>query len=154
VWITLLALKDKDGMVQSSVVGLAYTAKVSLAECEAALLVLSSPDKNDTSKVDEGRRIREVKGGWQIINHELYQFSTEEKREYWRQKKAAERARKPRRSRQNNGPMPGFSASMMAAEAGSQEGVDAIENDLDEQREIRKRESELKQLGKDDETPF
>jgi hypothetical protein len=44
--------------------------------------------------VDDGRRIREVPGGWQLTNHSLYQFSTEERREYWRRKKAAERLKK------------------------------------------------------------
>lgn len=94
VWITMMALKDKDGIVQSSVVGLADAAKVTPEECREALVVLSSPDEEDTSKVDEGRRIREVPGGWALTNHSLYQFSTEEKREYWRRKKAAERQKK------------------------------------------------------------
>lgn len=94
VWVTMLALKDKDGKVQSSVVGLADAAKVSLEECREALEVLSSPDPEDTSKVDEGRRVREIPGGWELTNHALYQFSTEEKREYWKRKKAVERAKK------------------------------------------------------------
>ncbi len=94
VWITMMALKDKDGVVQSSVVGLADAAKVTPDECRQALVTLSSPDPDDTSKVDEGRRIREVPGGWVLTNHSLYQFSTEERREYWRRKKAAERLRK------------------------------------------------------------
>lgn len=95
MWITLLALKDANGIVQSSVVGLADAAKVSLEECQAALAVLLAPDENDTSKVEDGRRIREVPGGWLIINHDLYRFSTEARRELWRQQKAEERARKP-----------------------------------------------------------
>jgi hypothetical protein len=55
---------------------------------------LLSPDPEDTSKVDDGRRIREVPGGWALTNHSLYQFSTEERREYWRRKKAVERKKK------------------------------------------------------------
>lgn len=94
VWITMIALKDKNGRVQSSVVGLADAAKVTPEECREALVVLSAPDPEDTSKVDEGRRIREVAGGWALTNHELYQFTTDEKREYWRRKKAVERQRK------------------------------------------------------------
>jgi len=86
-----MALKDKEGIVQSSVVGLADAAKVTPEECREALVVLSSPDPEDTSKVDEGRRIREVAGGWALTNHSLYQFSTEERREYWRRKKAIQR---------------------------------------------------------------
>lgn len=92
VWITLLAMKDSGGVVQASVVGLADAAKVTAAECREAIRVLMSPDPDDTSKVEEGRRIREVPGGWQIINHDLYRFSTEAKREMWRQQKAEQRA--------------------------------------------------------------
>lgn len=93
VWITLLAMKDSSGVVQASVVGLADRAKVSPAECRKALEVLLAPDLNDTSKVEGGRRIREIPGGWEIINHDLYRFSTEAKREMWRREKAQQRAR-------------------------------------------------------------
>lgn len=94
VWVTLLALKDRDGNVYSSMVGLADSAKVSPEECREALDVLLSPDPNDTSGVEEGRRIREIRGGWQIINHDLYRFSTEARREMWRQQQAMHRAKK------------------------------------------------------------
>lgn len=91
VWVTLLAMRDSEGIIQASAVGLADRAKVSLDECKTALGILTSPDPNDSSKVEEGRRLREVPGGWQIVNHELYRFSTEAKREFWRQQKAAQR---------------------------------------------------------------
>src|SRR5205085_357913 len=84
VWITLLAMKDMEGVVKASVVGLADRAKVSVSECREALKVLLAPDPEDTSKVDEGRRIREVPGGWQVDNHEFYMYASEEKRAYWR----------------------------------------------------------------------
>lgn len=91
VWITLLAMKDYQGRISSSVVGLADRAKVSEDECRKALRVLLAPDPDDTSKVEAGRRIREVQGGWEIINHDFYRFSTEAKREFWRQQKAEQR---------------------------------------------------------------
>lgn len=103
VWITMLAMKNVDGVVQASVVGLADRAKVSPDECRAALKVLLSPDPNDTSKVEGGRRIREVPGGWQVVNHDLYRFSTEAKREFWRQTKAEQRKKARKRGR----PLPG-----------------------------------------------
>ena len=101
VWITMLAMKDSEGRIQASVIGLADRAKVTLEECRVALDVFRSPDLDDTSKVEEGRRIRDIPGGWEIINHDLYRFSTETKREFWRQSKAEQRekARRPRRSR-------------------------------------------------------
>lgn len=94
VWITLLAMKNSDGIVQASVIGLADRAKVSPEECRGALEVFLSPDLDDTSKIEGGRRIREVPGGWQIVNHDLYRFSTEAKREFWRISKAEQRMAK------------------------------------------------------------
>jgi hypothetical protein len=94
VWITMLAMKDQEGRVYSSVIGLADRAKVSQEECRKALKIFLSPDKDDTSKVEDGRRIREIRGGWEIINNDLYRYSSEEKREFWRQQKAAQRAKK------------------------------------------------------------
>jgi len=94
VWITMLAMKDKDGRVSAAKIGLADRAKVSLEECEQALKVFLAPDPHDTSKVNEGRRIHEVPGGWQIVNHEIYRCSTAERREVWRQSQAEYRNRK------------------------------------------------------------
>ena len=91
VWIAMLAMKDSEGRIQASVVGLADAAKVSVNECKEALRVLLSPDPDDTSKVEQGRRIRVIPGGWQIVNHDLYRFSTEAKREFWRQQKQEQR---------------------------------------------------------------
>jgi hypothetical protein len=100
VWITILAMKDSNGVVQASVVGLADRAKVSVVECRTALDTLKAPDPEDTSKVEEGRRIRDIPGGWQVINHDLYRFSTEAKREFWRKAKADQRAKSaPRRAK-------------------------------------------------------
>lgn len=72
VWITMLAMADQDGHVEASVGGLARRANVSRDECEAALAVLSSPDPDDKSGVDDGRRIRKVERGWTITNHRQY----------------------------------------------------------------------------------
>ena len=106
VWITMLAMKNSEGKLWSSVVGLADRAKVTLDECKQALAILSSPDAEDTSGVDEGRRIRQIQGGWEIVNHDMYRFSTEAKREFWRQQKAeqraAEAAKKARRKGRRN----------------------------------------------------
>ena len=87
-------------------VGLADRAKVGDDECRKALQIFLSPDPNDTSKVDEGRRIREIPGGWQIVNHDLYRFSTEAKREFWRQQKALQRekAAQKKRKKMSSGP--------------------------------------------------
>src|ERR1041385_4136625 len=94
VWLTLLMLKDSEGKVQSSLVGLADSAKVSPKECAEAVKILESPDPNDTSKVSGGRRIKPIPGGWQIVNADMYRFSTEAKREFWKATKAEQRQKK------------------------------------------------------------
>lgn len=72
VWITMLAMADRDGLVLASVPGLAHLARVSLSDTEAALARFSSPDPYSRSKLDEGRRIREVAGGWVLVTHALH----------------------------------------------------------------------------------
>lgn len=79
VWITMLALADVNGVVEASIPGLAAIAGVSLEECEAALQCFLSPDRYSSSKIDEGRRIRERRGGWTVTNHNYYRELQTEK---------------------------------------------------------------------------
>lgn len=72
VWITMLALADKNGEVQASVPGLARLSAVSLEATEAALAKFLSPDKHSRTKDDEGRRIEAIDGGWHLLNHAKY----------------------------------------------------------------------------------
>ena len=83
VWITMLALRNKHHVVEASIPGLADSARVSMEDCQEALRILSSPDEWSRSKECEGRRIREVDGGWFIINGEKFRrkMSEEERRE-------------------------------------------------------------------------
>lgn len=101
VWITMLALKDRDGNVFSSVPGLAHTAGVTLEQCVAALDKFRSPDPYSSTKDEEGRRIRDIDGGWFIINHWKYmeELSLEDRRAYWSLKQREGRARKSNLSR-------------------------------------------------------
>lgn len=92
LWFTILMMKDKDGMVLCSLIGLADAAKLKKSECEESLAKFMDPDADDTSGVNEGRRLRKVQGGWQVVNHEHYRFSTEAKREFERLKKQEQRA--------------------------------------------------------------
>jgi hypothetical protein len=95
VWITMLATKNANGIVEASIIGLAYIARVSLENCQRAIKVLESPDPYSRTAEHEGRRIEKVSGGWKILNHELYREKgrSVERREYLRQKQAEHRAR-------------------------------------------------------------
>ena len=99
VWITMLALADKNGEVQGSVPGLARIAAVPVDACRAALTLFLSPDPDSRTKDDEGRRIEEIDGGWLLLNHAKYRkmASKEEQIE-----KATARTRRYRAKRDRN----------------------------------------------------
>src|SRR3954470_18554878 len=93
VWLTMLILADQDGVVESSIPGLAATAGVSIEECESALAVFLAPDRYSHSKVDEGRRVRVLHNGWLIINHGYYRELRTEKQVRDANRQALKRAR-------------------------------------------------------------
>lgn len=102
VWITMLAMKDRNGYVGAAIPGLAKRAGVSVEECEGALTKFLSPDPYSRSKEHNGRRIEVSDGGWTVLNHEKYRqkMSLEDRREYKRQKQAEYRAKaSPKESR-------------------------------------------------------
>ena len=95
VWITMLAMCDRLGRVHASIPGLASRAKVTLAEAEDALVRFMAPDKYSRTKDHEGRRIREIDGGWLLLNHAKYRDMRDEesRREYnaeWMRRKRQE----------------------------------------------------------------
>ena len=96
VWITLLALSNKNGIVEASVPGLADLARVTVAEARAAIAKLEAPDPDSRSKESEGRRIIPTEGGWFLINHGKYRekLGIAERREYLKLKQREHRAKK------------------------------------------------------------
>jgi hypothetical protein len=99
VWITMLAMADRDGVVEASVPGLADASRVTLGQCREALASLSSPDPDSRTPDFEGRRIEQVDGGWVLLNHAKYreQLSREQKRAA-----TAARVRKHRQEKRGN----------------------------------------------------
>jgi len=99
-WITMLAMADRKGRVFGSIPGLANRARVSVENCEDAIMRFMSPDKYSRTKVEEGKRIREIDGGWILINHAKYreirdeETAKEQKRNYINNRRAKERAEK------------------------------------------------------------
>lgn len=86
VWITMLALSDKDGIVNASMSGLAVMARLPVETCKKAIVKLSNPDLDSRTPENEGRRIEKVDGGWRIINYVKYRNlgRKDERREYLR----------------------------------------------------------------------
>jgi chemotaxis protein histidine kinase CheA len=74
VWITMLAISDKNGEVHASIPGLARLAGVSVHDCENAISKLLSPDDYSRTPDFEGRRIEPIDGGWELLNHAKYRL--------------------------------------------------------------------------------
>jgi hypothetical protein len=101
VWITMLAMANEFGMVESCVGGLAHQAHVSKEDCQKALDKFLEPDTDSRSAEFEGRRIERVSGGWRLLNHAKYraQMSLESRREYFRLKKQEARKKEKEANR-------------------------------------------------------
>lgn len=95
VWITMLAMADKNGRVWGSVPGIAGIARVSVEGCRAAINKFLGPDPDSRTKDNEGRRISEIDGGWRLLNYEKYRSlrDEEERKEYKREWIAEKRAK-------------------------------------------------------------
>lgn len=73
LFVTLLALKDADGLVVATTAGLSRLSNLTFEECVEAIKVLESPDlRSDQNQEFEGRRIERIDGGWKILNHKKY----------------------------------------------------------------------------------
>jgi hypothetical protein len=74
VWITMLAMADRNGFVEASSDGIARAANLPLKQSDAALEVLSSPDIRSKTQNDEhdGRRVTRCDGGYRILNYLKY----------------------------------------------------------------------------------
>lgn len=101
LFVAMLAEADPDGVIRSSLPGLADLAKITIPETVTALEELMSPDPHDSSGVEGGVRVVKVPGGWQIVNAKRYrerrsakQIANAEAAKRYREKKAAEKAAK------------------------------------------------------------
>ncbi len=72
-WITILAKKDKDHVVRSSIPKLALDCHITNEECQLFLEKLMAPDKFSTTPDHGGRRLQKVDGGWLVLNGQKYQ---------------------------------------------------------------------------------
>ena len=98
VWITMLAIKDENGIVLGTEETLARIANVTLQHVTDAIERFSSPDKNSRTPDNEGRRIAKYDGGWIVLNHGKYRANdavlrekTRERVRRFREKRAMEK---------------------------------------------------------------
>jgi hypothetical protein len=79
VWVAMLARADAEGIVEGSIPGFASLCRVTVAEMEEAVRVLSSADPYSRTPAHEGRRIESVPGGWVILNYGIYRQRAQDK---------------------------------------------------------------------------
>ena len=101
VWITMLALAEADGTVEGSIKGLAHESRVTLSECKTALEILKAPDPYSKTTDNDGRRIKEISGGWVVLNHKLYREKAKSRAEYYRRYREEKRKPKQENYEQN-----------------------------------------------------
>jgi hypothetical protein len=90
----MLAMADRHGRVWASIPGLAKEAAVSVEACRTAVAEFLAPDPDSRTKINEGRRIEPIDGGWRLINHAKYRAirDQEERRAYKAEKQREYRA--------------------------------------------------------------
>jgi hypothetical protein len=97
VFFMLLAIADKEGHVPGVDPSIARIINVPAKQFAAALERLMAPDEASQSQAFEGRRVMRLDGdtGLFIVNYAKYQgiLNDEQRRAYFRQKKAEQRAR-------------------------------------------------------------
>lgn len=94
VWVTMLAMADRDGYVGASVPGLAAIARVTIDEARRAIDKFMSPDPDSRSDEYDGRRIEKASRGWLLLNYERFrkERDDEDRRSYERERKRAQRS--------------------------------------------------------------
>lgn len=122
LFITLLAMCDRDGIVYGSRAGLARAAMIDPEKANEAWTALLSPDPDSSDKIrapeNEGRRIEEVSGGFRLLNFEYYRGlrNDDERREQNRAAQAKFRVsqRKPESAKVSHGNPPSSQAEAEA----------------------------------------
>jgi len=72
VWIALLASCREDGIARISPVFLSSVCKLDINTVIMALEKFKNPDPYSRTKEEDGRRIKEVEGGFFVINYHKY----------------------------------------------------------------------------------
>lgn len=127
VWVTLLAMMDREGYVFGSVAGIARRSVLPIEATQKALDVFLGPDplSADLSRGSqtEGRRVEPAPGGWRIINAAYYRdlIDAEARRTVNREAKRRYRAKR----RQPSAPTrvincPGQSLNVLTSESYSE----------------------------------
>jgi len=149
LWITMLAMADRDGVVSASIPGLADRARIPIEATLIALDKLKAPDEWSRSKENEGRRIADVDGGWILLNYEKYRAraTAEQTRE-----KTAERVARFRARNAENAKVTGVTkcnAGNAIAEAEAEADLKEKEKEKEKPKRKSRVERDIEEIGKE-----
>ncbi len=104
LWITMLALKDKNNICNATIPSLALLCNLSIENTQKYLQKFQEPDVFSRSQEYEGKRIKKVDGGFYILNGQKYQdlLRNAERTDYIRDKVRQYRANKKVKTNVNN----------------------------------------------------
>lgn len=119
VFLTMLPMAGSSGLVRATAPGIAKRAHLALELVRESLARLEAPDPDSRTLEDEGRRIRRVDGGYQIVNYLLYR-----NRDYTaNERKRRQRERERGESRRDN--RDGHDGSRQVTQAYAEADVEA-----------------------------
>ncbi len=74
VWVWMLAMADRNGVVRATVPAVALQNRLSVARAEEIIAKFLSPDKFSSNPANEGRRLEALPGGggWNVLNYKTY----------------------------------------------------------------------------------
>jgi hypothetical protein len=149
VWVLILSRTDSDGVARISSAFLASVCRKTDTEIERCLTVLEGPDKRSRSAQDDGRRIKRIDGGYEVINYLRYRerADREDVRAYERERKRRQRSGVPSLSGTELGRS--ASASPSASSYGGGLGEPYVPPDVQAENAIRAKRirSERRLLG-------
>lgn len=128
LFMTMLAIKDKDHVVRRTVYALKKAANITEEEVEEALKILAAPDRRRSENQEfEGRRIAKVEEGWLILNGDKYRklLQTAKRRE---QKRRYEAKRRALAKKAKGTLLPGEAAYLKALEEGNEAEAERLLN--------------------------
>lgn len=139
LWITMLALADKNGEVQASIPGLARVAGMSVPDCERAINKFLGPDKYSRTPDDEGRRIEAIDGGFALLNHGKYREMASREESI---SSNAERQKRFRDRKNRNAPVTDSNAFVTPSNASVTDDMHIAEADTEAEAYTEERERE------------
>lgn len=134
VWITMMADCDPNGSVYAAIPGLANLARVTVAECEAAISTFLSPDPYSRTPDNEGRRIEVIEGGWRLLNYQIYR----DKRDDGARRAQNREAQQRHRTRQQ------VSAEMLTKNDKSQESAQVRSQKSDNRKDQEQKQERVR----------